>query len=106
MTVEQKQRTWKILNKDLSITAALKGARYLEDAVELALEDPDISTMKLYQIIGEAHGKKPASIDRSMRYAIQESYERCQLNHFFHPHVKPTNSEVIFTVADFIRMSK
>ena len=63
---------------------------------------------KVYSIIGEKEGKKPANVEKSIRTAIEVSLLRCNpelLKEYFGYTInsekgKPTNSEYIAMLAD------
>lgn len=49
----EKQLITKIITQDLGISMNLKGGRYLEEAVVLALKNSSISAMQMCQITAE-----------------------------------------------------
>ena len=61
----------------------LKGGHYLEEAVALSLQDSSVFVMEMYQTIAEKHNKSVASIEHTIRYAIEITYDKNRLNHFF-----------------------
>lgn len=82
----------------------LKGYQYLEDAVEIALKNPQMPVMQIYQLLGNQHGRSAVSIERTLRYAIETAYDKTQLNGSFpNSGGKPSNSEVIWTIAEEIK---
>lgn len=100
-----------ILLHELGVPAHLSGYNYLRDAICMVVENPMIlSNMhrKVYSIIGEKEGKKPANVEKSIRTAIEVSLLRCNpelLKEYFGYTInsekgKPTNSEYIAMLAD------
>ena len=89
----EKQRITKVITQDFGISMHLKGSHYIEEAVALALQD-----------IAEKHNKSAASIEHTIRYAIEITYDKNKLNHFFpHSFGRPSNSEVIWTIAENVK---
>lgn len=91
----EKQLITKIITQDLGIFMHLKGGHYIEEAVTLALQDSSIFVMQMYQTIAEKLNKSVASIEHTIRYAIEITYDKNKLNHFFPLSFGcPSNSEV------------
>ena len=100
----EKQLITKIITQDFGISMHLKGGHYIEEAVTLALQDSSIFVMEMYQAIAEKHNKSAASIEHTIRYAIEITYDKNKLNHFFpHSFGRPSNSEVIWTIAENVK---
>ena len=79
-------------------------SKKLEDAVEIALKNPQMPVMQIYQLLGNQHGRSAVSIERTLRYAIETAYDKTQLNGSFpNSGGKPSNSEVIWTIAEEIK---
>lgn len=56
------------------------------------------------QMLGNQHGRSAVSIERTLRYAIETAYDKTQLNGSFpNSGGKPSNSEVIWTIAEEIK---
>lgn len=88
------------------IPSYLKGYHYLKEAVALALQTPTIPITQIYQTIANHHNIKPANVDRPIRYAIEIAYGRNKLNHKFRNCFgQPSNSEVIWTIAENVTQS-
>ena len=66
----------KIIEKtinDIGVPQKLLGYRYLEDAVSMALEEDDVYgtlTKSIYPSIAKKYNKRPSSIERNIRTAI------------------------------------
>lgn len=102
----EKQRIAKIITQDFGISMHLKGGHYIEEAVALALQDSSIFVMEIYQTIAEKHNKSTANIEHTIRYAIEITYDKNKLNHSFpHSFGRPSNSEVIWTIAENVKKS-
>lgn len=100
-----------ILLHELGVPAHLSGYGYLRDAICMAVENPLIlgnMQKRVYSIIGEKEGKKPANVEKAIRTAIEVSLLRCNpelLKEYFGYTInsekgKPTNSEYIAMLAD------
>lgn len=99
----------------LGVPAQLNGYTYLKEAIQLAVENPDVVsavTKKIYPVIAENHSATAQSVERAIRHAIEVSWNRGsvqEMNKMFgytinHEKGKPTNSEYIAMIADRIRM--
>ena len=100
----EKQLITKVITQDLGISMHLKGGHYIKEAVALALQDSSIFVMEMYQIIAEKHNKSAASIEHTIRYAIEITYDNNKLNHSFpHSFGRPSNSEVIWTIVENVK---
>lgn len=100
-----------ILLHELGVPAHLSGYGYLRDAICMAVENPLIlgnMNKRVYSVIGEKEGKKPANVEKSIRTAIEVSLLRCnpeKLKEYFGYTInsekgKPTNLEYIAMLAD------
>ena len=92
-----------------------KGYKYLKKAILLTADDPAILssiTKRLYPAVAEAFGTSAACVERSMRYAIQNTWDRGRFREtdlFFNNsknRQKPTNAEFIATIADLVLLKK
>lgn len=93
-----------IIKMDIGISENLKGFKYLNESVIIVIKNTNISVMQIYERIAENHNRSPVSIERTIRYAIEESFEKNKLNGFFpHSGGKPSNSEVIWTIAEIVK---
>ena len=100
---------------ELGIPAHLRGYQYLRSAVEMCAEDMELVgsvTKLLYPDLAKLYKTTDQKIERAIRNAIEVSWERgnsalfeqlfgyCNSNEYS----RPTNSEYIATVADYIRL--
>lgn len=93
-----------IIQHVFGISSRLKGSDYLKEAVALILQSPTLSVMQIYEQIAESHNCKAASIEHTIRYAIEQAYTQNRLNHSFPDlYGKPFNSEVIWQIAEFVK---
>ena len=100
--------------KGLGISANLKGYRYMVYGIELMTKDTELmdSTMLLYEIIAKAFNTSARQAERSIRQAIEKGWKRADadlVKKVFGSSVsanklKPTNSEFLVTVADYVLM--
>lgn len=72
-----------------------------------ALQNPIVSMMKLYELVGLRHGCNAESVEHLIRYAIESAYTKNKMNHYF-PEVygRPSNSMAIRQAAEFVRTSE
>lgn len=103
--------------KDLGITPNLLGYAYLRDAIELATDNPAVVhriTKELYPRIAKLNNTTPTRVERAMRNAIEGAWSApggtTRETIFRHAYSaktgKPTNSEFIATVADYLQMTR
>ena len=100
---------------ELGIPAHLRGYQYLRSAVEMCTEDMELVgsvTKLLYPDLAKMYKTTDQKIERAIRNAIEVSWERgnsalfeqlfgyCNSNEY----TRPTNSEYIASVADYIRL--
>ena len=100
---------------ELGIPAHLRGYQYLRSAVEMCTEDMELVgsvTKLLYPDLAKLYKTTDQKIERAIRNAIEVSWERgnsalfeqlfgyCNSNEYS----RPTNSEYIAAVADYIRL--
>ncbi len=101
------------LMHEIGIPANIKGYQFIRDAIMLAVKDRDIAnyiTKKLYPAIAKEYKTTPGRVERSIRHAIEVTWNRGQtrrIDKIFGYTVnlnkgKPTNSEFISLVADKI----
>ena len=102
-----------LIIKELGIPANVKGYYYIRYAIELMIKDISLAgkiTKVLYPKIAEEFNTTPVRVERAIRHAIETGWNRANLdivNRLFGFTVssdkgKPTNSEFISTVADYI----
>ncbi len=98
---------------NLGFPANLKGYEYLRRAVMIAIEDTSALsgvTKVIYPKIASEYNSSPSNVERDIRNAIETSYTRADSRIFlklFKPIVdkrkgRPTNSEVIATLTQYI----
>jgi len=96
------------------VPAHIKGYHYLREAILSSIENPALLnsiTKKLYPAVASKFDTTSSRVERSVRHAIEITWERGNLdfiNSFFGYSVnsakgKPTNSEFIALVTDKIR---
>lgn len=103
--------------KELGTPADLLGYHYLKYAVELMLQDMSLMksiTKKLYPMIAKKFNTTCSRVERTIRHAIEVACEKgnIQLHHKLFGFTidpnkcKPTNSEFIVTVVDWLNMNE
>ncbi len=82
-----------LVENHFGIEKHLKGCTYLKEAIEIAVQNPIVSMMKLYELVGLRHGCNAESVEHLIRYAIESAYTKNKMNHYF-PEVygRPSNS--------------
>lgn len=101
------------LLKQLGIPANIKGYYYLRSAVEIASEDMSLIyqiTKRLYPSIADMYDTTWTRVERAIRHAIEVSWNRGDLalqKEIFGYTIdqnkgKPTNSEFIAMISDYI----
>ena len=100
---------------ELGIPAHLRGYQYLRSAVEMCAKDMELVgsvTKLLYPDLAKLYKTTDQKIERAIRNAIEVSWERgnsalfeqlfgyCNSSEYS----RPTNSEYIAAVADYIRL--
>lgn len=99
--------------KDLGVPANLLGYQYLKSGIIDALEDPTILsliTRNFYPHVAQKFDTTPSRVERSIRHAIEVSFERCDLevledvfgNTVNKISFKPTNGEYLYSVRESI----
>lgn len=100
---------------ELGVPSNLKGYNYIREGIMLVYYDPTLSskiTKGLYPQIAEKYTSNESRVERSMRHAIEVSWNRGNwdmMEDIFGYSVsidkaKPTNSEFIVTIADMLRL--
>lgn len=93
----------------LGIRYGLDGRIYLEEAIKVRIDKPIGKIIPLYNQIGKKYEKKGSCVERAIRHSIYSSETTCDKELFEEiigysiKKVKPTNSEYICAVADYIR---
>ena len=109
-----KKKITKIIH-ELGVPSNLKGYDYIREGIMLVYYDPTLSskiTKGLYPIIANKYTSNESRVERSMRHAIEVSWNRGNwdmMEDIFGYSVsidkaKPTNSEFIVTIADMLRL--
>lgn len=94
----------------LGIPAHLKGYGFLRTAIIIAVKKPEYvynMMSKLYPAVAEIHKSDSTKVERSIRNAINVTADRnpTPMQKFFnYPIWKPTNSELIATASDRLRI--
>ena len=102
---------------ELGIPAHLRGYQYLRSAVEMCTENMELVgsvTKLLYPDLAKVYHTTDQKIERAIRNAIEVSWERGNGELFeqlfgycnSREYSRPTNSEYIATVADYIRLKR
>ena len=100
---------------EIGIPAHINGYQYLRNAIMMSIESPDAInavTKIIYPTIAKSYETSPSRVERAIRHAIEVAWSRGNidtLDSIFGYTVddsrgKPTNSEFIAIVADFIRL--
>lgn len=88
-----------------------KGFAYLKEAILIAYNDPEsfgTVTKIIYPEIAEIFGGKPANIERRISLVIEKAWENGEGNEFYNKmgfqwmKKRPTNSEYIFMVVEYL----
>ena len=99
----------------IGIPTHISGFRYLRDAIILAVYDEDMMkkvTKVLYPTVAKKNGTTSSKVERAIRHAIGQAWERGSLNRLeelfgsemLEKKQRPTNSEFIALVSDKIRL--
>ena len=102
---------------ELGIPAHLKGYQYLRKAIGMCVEDMELIgsvTKLLYPDLAKQYMTTDQKIERAIRNAIEVSWERGNGELFEKlfgysnnvGHNRPTNSEYIASVADYVRLEQ
>jgi len=100
---------------ELGIPAHLRGYQFLRSALEMCVEDMELVgsvTKLLYPDLAKMYQTTDTKIERAIRNAIEVSWERGNSDLFEElfgysnspEYNRPTNSEYIAVVADYIRL--
>lgn len=102
--------------KQMGMSAKLKGTKYLEIAIKKVLENPDgyySITKVLYPEIAKETQSTDKRVEKAIRGVIEKAFrEKNELVEKIFKHLnsysekgRPTNSEFIFELADYIRQA-
>ena len=100
---------------ELGVPSHIKGYQYIREGITIVYERPEIVggiTKELYPEIAKKYDTTVSRVERAIRHAIEISWNRgnWQLMEDIFGHsvdidkAKPTNSEIIVTVADKLRV--
>ncbi len=100
---------------EIGVPAHIKGYQYLREGIILAINDMDVInavTKVLYPTVAKKFGTTPSRVERAIRHAIEVAWDRGDievLQKFFGYTVsnikgKPTNSEFIAMIADYMSL--
>ena len=100
---------------EIGVPAHIKGYQYLREAIILTIRDMDMInavTKVLYPEVAKRFGTTPSRVERAIRHAIEVAWDRGDLEvlqKYFGYTVsnikgKPTNSEFIAMIADFLTL--
>ena len=113
LTMIPQERVSRIILQ-VGVPASIKGYQYLREAILLAMDERDISTLittKIYPAVAKKFNTTPGTVERSIRNAIEVAWKKGNLeaiDSLFGYTIeenrgKPTNSEFIAMVADKVR---
>ncbi|SCJ21986.1 Stage 0 sporulation protein A [uncultured Clostridium sp.] len=113
LTMIPQERVSRIILQ-VGVPASIKGYQYLREAILLAMDERDISTLittKIYPAVARKFNTTPGNVERSIRNAIEVAWKKGNLeaiDSLFGYTIeenrgKPTNSEFIAMVADKVR---
>lgn len=102
---------------ELGVPAHLRGYHYLRQAIVFAVNDPDAYstfTKVLYPAVGKCFGSTGEQVERSIRTAIEQAWLRGDAEvqrHYCGNTIragkgKPTSSELISLLADYLRLQR
>ena len=100
---------------EVGVPAHIKGYQYLREAIILAVNNMDVInavTKVLYPSVAKRFNTTPSRVERAIRHAIEVAWDRGDievLQRFFGYTVsnikgKPTNSEFIAMIADYLSL--
>lgn len=100
---------------ELGMPRNIKGFKYARTAIILAYENPnmvDAITKELYPEVAKLYGTTPSRTERAIRHATEVTWDRGDLdvlkkyfgNTISSRRAKPTNSEFIAMLADYLRL--
>ena len=102
------------LFQEIGIPANVKGHVYLKEAIILSIGNSmmhSCMTKRLYPAVAEKYGTTPSRVERAIRHAIENAWERGELKAaeaicgltVSGRKGKPTNTELISSIAEYIR---
>jgi two-component system response regulator (stage 0 sporulation protein A) len=113
---ELDRRIAEMLHK-LAVAPHLKGYRYLKQAIISVINEKgmlDSVTYKIYPAIAESFKTTPTRVERAIRSAIENAWDRCRVDtieqvfgySLDENKGKPSNSEFIAMIADKVLLDK
>lgn len=66
-----------VLLKKLGVNPAIKGWAYLNEAIQMSVDDPTVMEMVtkiMYPAIAKKYGTTPTRVERAMRHAIERAF--------------------------------
>ena len=101
---------------DIGIPAHIKGYKYVRTALIMSLRDHNVLdsiTKALYPDIAKLYNTTPSRVERAIRHGIEVAWSRGKMSYIDevfgytinHGKGKPTNSEFIALIADYIRLN-
>jgi hypothetical protein len=99
------------LLQELKIRPQLQGYSMLREAIKMVMHDVSLLrgfSTELYPVIGEMFGLNYKNVERSIRHAIETSYNKNRLHPFYknYPDKKPTCTQFIAEIADKFRLEQ
>lgn len=102
--------------REMGFPIHIKGGSYTRDAIKMCVIDPDLLgliTKKLYPDIAKKYLTTPSRVERAIRHAIEVTWTRGNaeyIDSIFRYTIsskkgKPTNSEFIAMIADYIKFN-
>ncbi len=115
MSPRELEKTISDFMLELGIPAHLRGYQFLRSAVGMCVEDMELVgsvTKLLYPDLAKMYQTTDTKIERAIRNAIEVSWDRGNSDLFEElfgyantvEYTRPTNSEYIAVVADYIRL--
>ena len=102
-----------VLLKKLGVNPAVKGWNYLNEAIQMSIDDPTVMEMitkTMYPTIAKKYGTTPTRVERAMRHAIERAFSiapaeaiSAVFGNSIDPMTgKPTNSQFVATLVNII----
>lgn len=116
--LSRKHEPSKVISKmlhTLGVPSHIKGYAYIREGIALMIDSPDMIggiTKEIYPEIAKKYNTTPSRVERAVRHAIEISWNRGDyetMEEIFghsvdYDKAKPTNSEFIATVADYLKV--
>lgn len=102
-----------VLLKKLGVNPAIKGWTYLNEAIQMSVDDPSVMeyiTKRMYPAIAKKFDTTPSRVERAIRHAIEQAFSIAPIgvltaafgNSIDPRRGKPTNSQFIATLVSLI----